>query len=202
MESHNGIPAFHAPSRAAWREWLEKNHQTEKSVWLIIYRKDSGIASVYYPEAVDEALCFGWIESKANKRDARSYYQFFSKRKPKSNWSKINKEKVARLSEQGLMHPSGLAIVEMARQNGTWTALDEVENITMPDDLQTLFSQNSTALAHWEQFPRSAKRGILEWILNARKPETRQKRIAETVALAEKNIKANFPRPAQKDGQA
>ena len=111
----------------------------------------------------------------------------------------MNKEKVARLSEQGLMHPLGLAMIEMAKQNGTWTALDEVENIAIPDDLQALFSQNPAALAHWEQFPRSAKRGILEWILNAKKPETRQKRIGETVALAEKKIKANFPRPAQKD---
>lgn len=167
------------------------NHQSEKSVWLIIYRKESGTPSVYYPEAVDEALCFGWIDSKPNKRDSNSYYQFFAKRNPKSNWSKVNKEKVAKLTEQGLMERAGLEMIEIAHQNGTWTALDEVENITVPEDLQELFSKNKTAFDNWERFSRSSKRGILEWILNAKKAETRQKRIAETVSLAEKNIKAN-----------
>ena len=191
MEIYNGIQTFHAETRTDWRKWLEENHQSEKSVWLIIYRKESDTPSVYYPEAVDEALCFGWIDSKPNKRDERSYYQFFSKRNPKSNWSKVNKEKVAKLIEQGLMQPAGFKMIEIAKQNGTWTALDDVENITIPDDLQELFSKNKTALDHWEKFSRSSKRGILEWILNARKPETRQKRIEETVSLAEKNVKAN-----------
>jgi uncharacterized protein YdeI (YjbR/CyaY-like superfamily) len=194
MEVYNGIPTFHAKTRREWRQWLEKNHQSEKSVWLIIYKKGSQIPSVYYPEAVDEALCFGWIDSKPNKRDENSYYQFFAKRNPKSNWSKVNKEKVFKLLEQGLMHSSGLEIIEIAKQNGTWTALDEIENIIIPDDLQKVFSKNKTAFENWEKFPRSSKRGILEWIMNAKKPETRQKRIAETVSLAEKNIKANHYR--------
>jgi uncharacterized protein YdeI (YjbR/CyaY-like superfamily) len=194
MEIHNGIQTFHAKTRNEWRKWLEKNHQSEKSVWLIIYKKESETPSVYYPDAVDEALCFGWIDSKPNKRDENSYYQFFAKRNPKSNWSKVNKEKVAKLLEQGLIHSSGLEMIEIAKQNGTWTALDEVENITIPDDLENLFSKNKTAFEHWENFPRSSKRGILEWIMNAKKPETRQKRIEETVSLAEKNIKANHYR--------
>lgn len=191
MEIYNNIQAIHAKTREEWREWLMNNHQSEKSVWLIIYRKESGTPSVYYPEAVDEALCFGWIDSKPNKRDSNSYYQFFAKRNPKSNWSKVNKEKVAKLTEQGLMERAGLEMIEIAHQNGTWTALDEVENITVPEDLQELFSKNKTAFDNWERFSRSSKRGILEWILNAKKAETRQKRIAETVSLAEKNIKAN-----------
>lgn len=194
MEIYNGIQTFYAKTRKEWRKWLEKNHQSEKSVWLIIYKKESDTQSVYYPEAVDEALCFGWIDSKPNKRDEHSYYQFFAKRNPKSNWSKVNKEKIAKLLEQGLMHRSGLEMIEIAKQNGTWTALDEVENITIPDDLKKLFSKNKTAFENWENFPRSSKRGILEWIMNAKKPETRQKRIEETVSLAEKNIKANHYR--------
>lgn len=194
MEIYNGIQTFHAKTRKEWRKWLEKNHQSEKSVWLIIYKKESDTQSVYYPEAVDEALCFGWIDSKPNKRDEHSYYQFFAKRNPKSNWSKVNKEKVAKLLEQGLIHRSGLEMIEIAKQNGTWTALDEVENIIIPDDLKKLFSKNKTALENWENFPRSSKRGILEWIMNAKKPETRQKRIEKTVSLAEKNIKANHYR--------
>jgi uncharacterized protein YdeI (YjbR/CyaY-like superfamily) len=194
MEIYNNIKTFHAKTRKEWRNWLEKNHQSEKSVWLIIYKKESKTPSVYYPEAVDEALCFGWIDSKPNKRDNSSYYQFFAKRNPKSNWSKVNKEKVGRLIKEGLMHSSGIEMVEFAKQNGTWTALDEVENITIPDDLQNLFSKNKIAFENWERFPRSSKSGILEWILNAKKPETRQKRIEETISLAEKNIKANHPR--------
>jgi uncharacterized protein YdeI (YjbR/CyaY-like superfamily) len=194
MELHNGIKTFHAKTRKEWRKWLDKNHDSEKSVWLIIYKKESNTQSIYYPEAVDEALCFGWIDSKPNKRDEISFYQFFSKRNPKSNWSKVNKEKVARLMEQGLVHSAGLRMIEIAHQNGTWTALDEVENITIPDDLKALFLRNKIALDNWERFPRSSRRGILEWIMNAKKPETRHKRIEETVKLASENIKANHYR--------
>lgn len=191
MEAYNGIQTFYAKSRKEWRKWLAKNHETEKAVWLIIYKKESGTPSVYYSEGVDEALCFGWIDSKANKRDEKSYYQYFAKRNPKSNWSKVNKEKVAKLIEQDLIQPAGYHMITLAKQTGTWTALDEVDNITIPEDLQQLFAKNKIAFEHWEAFSRSIKRGILEWILNAKKPETRQKRIEETVALAAKNIKAN-----------
>jgi uncharacterized protein YdeI (YjbR/CyaY-like superfamily) len=191
MELKQGIGTFYARSRQEWRAWLEENHQSKKSVWLIVYKKESNVPSVYYPEAVDEALCFGWIDSKPNKRDDRSYYQFFAKRNPKSNWSKVNKAKVEKLIAQKLMTVAGLEMVEIAKQTGTWKALDEVENIKIPDDLQKAFYSNKTAFDHWDQFSRSSKRGILEWILNAKKPETRQRRIDETVRLASENIKAN-----------
>jgi len=190
-DTYNNVKTFHAKSRKDWRKWLEKNHRSEKSVWLIIYRKESEVPSVYYPEAVDEALCFGWVDSKPNKRDEISYYQFFARRNPKSNWSKVNKDKVAKLIEQGLMHESGIEMVDLAKKNGTWTALEDVDSLVIPEDLQNLFSKNKTAFKNWEKFSRSSRRGILEWILNAKKIETREKRIAETVALAEKNIKAN-----------
>lgn len=194
MEIYNGTPTFYAKSRAEWRQWLELNHQKEKAIWLIIYRKGSEFSSVYYPEAVDEALCFGWIDSKPNKRDENSYYQFFSKRNPKSNWSAVNKKKVAHLIDLDLMTSEGYEMIEIAKQNGTWDALDAVENIEIPTDLQVLFDNNETAFNHWNNFPRSSKRGILEWILNAKKTETRQKRIEETVTLAEQNIRANHYR--------
>ncbi|MCS7037858.1 MAG: YdeI/OmpD-associated family protein [Saprospiraceae bacterium] len=194
-QEYKGVRTFYAKDRQAWRDWLAAHHASEKAVWLILYKKESGVPSVYYSEAVDEALCFGWIDSKPNKRDANSYYQFFAQRNPKSNWSRVNKEKVARLIEQGLMQPAGEAMIALAKQMGTWDALDDVENTTLPDDLRALFEQNPVAYAHWEHFPRSATRAILEWILNAKKAETRQKRIEQTVALAEKNIKANYGRP-------
>jgi len=174
-----------------WRKWLEKNHRSEKSVWLIIYRKESKVPSVYYPEAVDEALCFGWIDSKANKRDDKSYYQFFSKRNPKSNWSKVNKLKVEKLLDDHLVAPAGLEMIAIAKQNGNWNALKEVDNLQVPADLQLAFNQNRTAIENWNKFSRSSRRGILEWILNAKRTETRIKRIENTVQLASKNIKAN-----------
>lgn len=193
MQLKDGNKTFYAANRQQWRHWLEKNHHAEKCVWLIIYKKESGTPSIYYPEAVDEALCFGWIDSKANKRDEKSYYQFFAKRNPKSNWSKINKAKVEKLIIAGLMMPAGLMMVELAKQSGTWNALDEVENISIPEDLQKVFDQDKLAYENWSKFPRSSRRGILEWILNARRAETRAKRIEETVKMAAENKKANYP---------
>ena len=140
---------------------------------------------------MDEALCFGWIDSKPNKRDEESYYQFFSKRNVKSNWSKVNKDKVSKLIKEGLMHSFGLKMIELAKKSGTWNALDEVESLKIPKDLDDLFQNNTIAFQNWEAFPPSSKRGILEWILNAKKIETRQKRIEETVNLAAENIRAN-----------
>jgi uncharacterized protein YdeI (YjbR/CyaY-like superfamily) len=191
MELKDGVKTFHARSRSEWREWLMQNHRSEQSVWLIIYKKSSGVSTVLYPEAVDEGLCFGWIDSKPNKRDENSYYQFFSKRNPKSNWSRVNKDKVARLLAENLIMPAGLESIEIAKQNGTWTALDAVEDLVIPVDMQQEFDRDPVALENWENFPRSAKRGILEWILNAKRPETRQKRIVETVRLAHENVRAN-----------
>jgi len=194
MELKDGIKTFYARSQKEWRKWLEKNHQSEKSVWLIIYKKESGKPSVYYTEAVDEALCFGWIDSKPNKRDAESYYQFFAKRNPKSNWSKINKAKIARLSAKGLITKAGIEAIETAKRSGTWTALDKVEAMTIPEDLQKAFDKNKTAFMYFDKFPPSSKRIILEWILNAKRTETRQQRITTTVELATKNIRANHYR--------
>ena len=198
METYNNVQALHAKTREEWRKWLAHNNSTEKSVWLIIYKKESNIPSVYYPEAVDEALCFGWIDSKPNKRDEESYYQYFSKRNPKSNWSKVNKQKIAYLLEKGLMRPAGLEMVKVAKENGTWTALDEVNDLIVPDDLQELFLANKTAFNNWTKFPASSRRGILEWIFNAKRPATRRKRIEETVSLAEKDIRANQYRQPNK----
>lgn len=191
MELKDGVKTFYAKSRAEWRRWLLRNHKKDKSVWLIIYQMKSQVPSVYYPEAVDEALCFGWIDSKPNKLDAESRYQYFAKRNPKSNWSKINKEKVARLAEQGLMTEAGLEMVELAKRTGTWDALNNIDALILPDDLQRRFNRNKLALKNWSEFPPSTKRGILDWIQSAKRPETRQKRIDETVSLAAKNIRAN-----------
>ncbi len=191
----DGVDTCFAADGAAWREWLATNHALVKSVWLVIYKKDSGTLSVYYDEAVDEALCFGWIDSKPNKRDAESYFQFFSKRNPKSNWSRVNKEKIARLTAMGKMAAAGEEMVAIAKQSGTWAALDGVENLEIPDDLATAFVRFPQSAVNFDAFSRSTKRGILEWIFNAKRPPTRAKRIEETASLAAQNIRANQYRP-------
>ncbi len=191
MEIKDGVQSFYPKSTEEWRQWLEVNHRHEKSVWLILYKMDSAKPHITYPESVDEALCFGWVDSKPNKRDAESYYLFFAKRNPKSNWSRINKEKVERLLKEGRMAPAGLEMVEIAKANGSWDALNDVENLIVPDDLQKVLNEYPPATQHWENFPRSIKRGILEWILNAKRADTRQKRIEETATLAQKNKRAN-----------
>jgi uncharacterized protein YdeI (YjbR/CyaY-like superfamily) len=194
MEKKDGIETYYAKNRKEWRTWLSKNHAKEKNVWLEIYKKESNVPTVQYEDAVDEALCFGWIDSRPNKKDKQSYYLLFSKRSPKSNWSKANRERAERLIKQGLMAKAGLELIALAKQNGRWTALNDVQNSVIPDDLQKALNKNKKASGYFAAFPPSSKRIILEWILNAKKPETRQKRIEETVTLAENNIKANHYR--------
>lgn len=199
MELKNGVKTLHAATRQDLRTWLQRNGETEKSLWLIVYHKASATPSVYYDEIVEEALCFGWIDSKPNKRDHESFYLFLAKRKPKSNWSKLNRERVARLIREKRMTPAGMKMITLAKKTGTWNALDDVDNRKIPADLQKLFAKNTKAKNNFSAFAPSAQRGILEWILNAKKPETRQRRIEETVQLAEQNIKANFPqKPKEK----
>jgi len=195
----NYEPQTTASSRLEWRNWLEKHHESYTFVWLEIFKKDSGTPSVTYKEAVDEALCFGWIDSKPNKKDSKSYYQFFAKRNPKSNWSKVNKEKVEILIAQGLMTSAGLKMIELAKENGSWNFLNQVEKLELPIDLEQLFSQNTKALENWNTFSKSSRRGILEWIANAKTPQTRGKRIQETVELAGLNLKANHPEGQRKN---
>jgi hypothetical protein len=182
--------SIYLENRNAWRIWLKENHVSEKNIWLNIYKKQSQTPSVYYDEAVDEALCFGWIDSSIKKGNEEFYYQFFAKRNPKSNWSRVNKAKIEKLMSDGLIAEAGLKMIEIAKETGTWTALDDVENLISPPDLQEKLDQNPIAKAYFEAFPRSVKRGILEWLFNAKQAETRQKRIEKIVSLAEKNERA------------
>lgn len=198
MELKEGIKTTGAKSPSAWRKWLEKNHVKERSVFLIIYRKQCDVPSVYYSEAVDEALCFGWIDSVPKKRDAISYYVLFSKRNPKSNWSRVNKLKVERLLKEGKMTEAGQKMIDLAKASGTWTALDHVSDLIVPQDLQSLLNKNKKAVKYFEAFSPSAKRGILEWVYSAKRPETRKNRIKEIVRLAAQNIKANQYQPSNK----
>lgn len=194
-EEHKGFPCISMPDAKSWRAWLKANHEGQKSVWLILYHKGSGIPSIQYPEVVDEALCFGWIDSKPNKRDEKSYYLFLSPRNPKSRWSLVNKKKVEALEKAGKMHESGLKMIELAKANGNWDALNEVDALLEPKDLLDEFSRYPPAKENWEKFPPSTRRGILEWILSAKREETRVNRIKECAELASQNIRANQYKP-------
>jgi uncharacterized protein YdeI (YjbR/CyaY-like superfamily) len=189
MEVFNGIHARHFKTRSSWRLWLEKNHAKSKALWLILYNANSSKASIRMEEAVEEALCFGWIDSKAVKRDDESRYQYFSPRKPKSNWSKVNRERVGKLEKAGLIAPAGQALIDLAKSSGTWDALKDVESLVFPDDLRKEFKKNKAAFENFNSFSPSSQRVILYWILSAKRPETRQKRIRETVEKAGKKMK-------------
>lgn len=183
--------AVHPLTRAEWRAWLHEHHERDAGVWFIAYKKATGKPRVEYDEAVEEALCFGWIDSKPQKLDAERSMLWFAPRKPGSGWSRVNKERIARLVAGGLMMPAGLAKIEAARQDGSWDALDAVEALEIPPDLAAALAAYPNASTYFDAFPRSVKRGILEWISNAKKPETRANRIAETARLAEENLRAN-----------
>jgi len=183
--------SIHPLARAEWRAWLAENHTRTTGVWLVIYKKATGRPRVDYDEAVEEALCFGWIDSKGNKLDDERSLLWFAPRKAKTGWSKPNKERIERMLATGQMMPAGLAKIEAAKQDGSWSALDTVEALEIPADLEIALAANPIAAQHFAVFPRSAKRGILEWISNAKTAETRAKRVAETARLAADNIRAN-----------
>jgi uncharacterized protein YdeI (YjbR/CyaY-like superfamily) len=187
----DGFERVEPSSRAEWRAWLEANHVRAEGVWLVMPKKGAGLEGVTLSDAVDEALCFGWVDSLPRKLDERRSMLLISPRKAGSNWSAVNKAKIARMIAAGRMHAAGTAKVEAAKADGTWVALDRVEALEVPEDLAAAFANMPPSATNWEAFPRSAKRGILEWILNARTPATRARRIGETARLAAEGKRAN-----------
>lgn len=171
-------------SQQDWRTWLKENHEKEQSVWVIYYRKNSEKYSMSWSDAVDEALCFGWIDSTRRSIDDEKFMQLFTKRKPKSGWSKINKEKIVRLIADGKMTKAGLASIETAKQNGSWSLLDTVEEMTVPKDLLKAFQQHKGSEDFFMGLSKSVKKMMLHWIVTAKRPETREKRINEIAELA------------------
>lgn len=192
--SDKPIDAFYARDRSEWRAWLEQNHAHSSGIWLIYYKKESGKPRVAYDEAVEEALCFGWVDSRPNAIDGESYMQLFSPRKAKSPWSKLNKQRVESLIRRGLMTPAGLEKIEAAKQDGSWGSYDGIEELAIPPDLAEALAADPTAQANFMAFSPSSKKNILWWIESARRPETRLKRVTGTVTLAAQNIKANHYR--------
>lgn len=181
------LETFQAKNRKEWREWLEKNYKISRGVWLIYYKVKSGKSSVQYSEAVKEALCFGWIDSKVKSLDEERYMQIFTPRKQKSVWSKLNKQYIEELIEQGLMTEAGLNKIEAAKQDGSWYTLDAIEDLIIPADLKQALEANEIANRHFQAFSNSSKKNILFWIESAKRPETRLKRIEQTISSAAQN---------------
>jgi uncharacterized protein YdeI (YjbR/CyaY-like superfamily) len=183
------IEIFYPKNRKEWRKWLQENHDKVQSVWVVFYKKASGVPSLTWSEAVDEALCFGWIDSKKIAIDSEKSHQFFSRRRAKSIWSKINKEKVARLIETGQMTRAGLIAVDIAKENGSWTILDTVDELLIPEDLEKEFEARPGTKEFFLSLSKSMRKQLLYWIISAKRPETRQNRITEIIESAAKKQK-------------
>ncbi|WP_276134555.1 YdeI/OmpD-associated family protein [Polluticoccus soli] len=178
---------YYAQDRKTWRKWLEKNHKNAPGIWLIYYKKDSGKARVPYADAVEEALCYGWIDSTQRPLDEESYMQLFMPRKSKSGWSKLNKERIERLIAEGMMTPAGMEKIELAKQNGSWSKLDSIESFDTPVELKKALAKpaNKKAKKFFDDLNiPSPKKYVIYWISSAKLPVTKDKRIAEFIESA------------------
>jgi uncharacterized protein YdeI (YjbR/CyaY-like superfamily) len=181
----------HPTSVAQWRRWLQRHHASSTGVWLVSWKTHTGKARVPYEEAVTEALAFGWIDSKARTLDDDRSVLWFCPRKPTSGWSRSNKRRVERLLAEGRMAPAGQAAIDVAKANGAWELLDDVEDLIVPPDLAAALDEHNGSADVWESFPRSTRRALLEWIVQAKRPETRAKRVRETAEKAARGERAN-----------
>ena len=182
--------AIHPKSRAEWRRWLARHHERGEGVWLVMYKQASDKAGMGYDAAVEEALCFGWIDSRKRSLDDERSLLWMAPRRPRTGWSKSNKARVERLLAAGRIAPAGLARIESAQADGSWTLLDTVESLEVPDDLARALAA-SKGDAYFAKFPPGVRKQLLEWVRSAKKPETRAKRVAEIARLAAMNIRAN-----------
>lgn len=185
------LKSFYAKDRNAWRKWLEKNHANSPGVWLIYYKKSSGNKRLEYSDAVEEALCFGWIDSTSRPIDDEKYMQRFTPRKPKSGWSALNKRRVQKMIEHNLMTKAGLEKIDEAKKNGAWEHLDHIEALKLPDDFEKALSKNKKAKINFENFPQFTRKQFLYRINSAKRPETRTERIKLLVKMAAANKKTN-----------
>ncbi|MDX2118042.1 MAG: YdeI/OmpD-associated family protein [Planctomycetota bacterium] len=187
------FPRVQPRDRAAWRAWLARHHASCDGVWLVTLKVASGKPRVTYDDAVEEALCFGWVDSLPRKLDAERSMLLVTPRKKGSPWSGLNKRRVAKLKKAGLMEPAGLAAIERAKADGSWTLYDEIEALVIPPDLAAALNADANAARHFGAFPPSAKKGILWWLKSAKREATRAARIATIVAKAAENKRANLP---------
>ena len=191
----DGKDRVHAESVQEWRAWLAEHHAEQAGAWLVSWKSHTGKPRVSYEDAVVEALAVGWVDSKGSRLDDDRTMLWFARRKPSSGWSRSNKQRVEKLIADGRMTPAGQAAIDTAKANGAWALLDEVEDLIVPADLATAFDEHPGAREHWDAFPRSARRALLEWIVQAKRPETRANRVRETAEHAARGERANQWRP-------
>jgi len=177
-------PRVQPADRAEWRAWLAANHRTSTGVWLVTWKRRTGRPTVAYEDAVEEALCYGWIDGVLHSIDEEKSEEWFAPRRPKSTWARSNKERVARLEAAGLMAPAGLEAVALARSNGSWESLDLIDALVMPDDLAAALAAVPGAREHFDGHSASNRRAALAWVYQAKRPETRSGRVAQIAAVA------------------
>lgn len=188
MSALDDAPLFEPADRAEWRAWLEANHATVRGVWFVSWRTRSGRRpAVDYEAAIEEALCFGWVDGTSGTLDEERGKLYFAPRKARSPWAASNKARVERLIADGRMMPAGLAAIERAKANGSWTVLDGSERLEVPDDLAAALAARPPAAANFAAFPPSTRKGLIGWVALAQRPETRAARIAKVAAAAERN---------------
>ncbi|MEM1002087.1 MAG: YdeI/OmpD-associated family protein [Bacteroidota bacterium] len=183
------IPELYFERDVDWYDWLKHNHDQYKAVYLVLYKLETNIPSMRWEEAVKVALCFGWIDSTVKSLGNGKRIQYFSPRNPKSTWSKLNKTYIVELEKNGLIQDPGYKMIELAKTTGTWSAMDDVENGVIPEDLQTAFDANPLAFENYQNFSRGYRKSYLSWLHSAKRPETKAKRIDEIIRLCEANIK-------------
>ncbi len=187
MSALDDAPLVHADDAATWRAWLMANHATSRGAWLVTWRPRAGHAFLDYETAVEEALCFGWIDSTSGRVDDERGKLYFAPRKPRSVWAASNKARVERLLAGGRMTAAGLAAVDRAKADGSWTVLDGPERLEVPPDLAAALAQHPPAAANFAAFPPSARKQLLGWVAIARRPETRATRVTRIAEAAARN---------------
>jgi len=192
MNEQDNVEIIYVETRLEWRQWLKKNHRSKQSIWLVCNTKKSDLPSIPWNELVDEALCFGWIDSTRKSIDETRFKQLYNKRKPNGTWSKINKEKIQQLIANGQMTAAGLEAIEVAKQNGSWTILDAVEELIIAEDLEQAFHKHTGSKDYFLSLSKSIKKQILYWVISTKKPETRQKRVDEIAELGGQKKPKNF----------
>jgi uncharacterized protein YdeI (YjbR/CyaY-like superfamily) len=189
-----GIEEHYFKTDKQWRDWLHENHAFSNGVYLIFFKVAHENDSMRWEEAVKVALCYGWIDSTVKSLGDGKRRQYFTPRNPKSVWSALNKKYIKELTANDLMHESGIKIIEIGKKNGSWTALDAVEKGIIPEDLQVAFDDNPIAFENYNNFAPSYRKSYLYWLNQAKREETRQKRISEIIKLCQNNIKSRDTR--------
>ena len=190
MSALDDAPLVHADDRETWHAWLEANHATVRGAWLVTWRTRSGRQGLDYEAAIEEALCFGWVDGTAGTVDEDRGKLYFAQRKPRSVWAATNKARVERLIASGLMRPAGLAVIERAKADGSWTVLDGPERLEVPPDLEAALEANPPAAAQFAAFPPFARKLMLSWVATAVRPATRAARIEQIAARAARGERA------------